>query len=82
VIEVCDHRLLDERSPPNRRLIDVSLSQPPAAAAAERAHPEGEAGEVKFLVIAAPARYRTVNGSIEVEVPPIELNLAGVIDLL
>ncbi len=36
---------------------------------------------VKFLVSAAPARYRTVNGAIELEVPPIELNEAVAIDL-
>jgi Hypothetical glycosyl hydrolase 6/Beta-galactosidase trimerisation domain len=36
---------------------------------------------VKFLVSASPARYRMVNGAVEVEVPAIELNEAVAIDL-
>jgi hypothetical protein len=36
---------------------------------------------VRFLVSAAPPRYRTVNGAVEVELPSIELNEAVAIDL-
>ena len=36
---------------------------------------------VRFLVSTAPARYRMVNGAVEVEVPPMELNEAVAIDL-
>jgi hypothetical protein len=38
--------------------------------------------DVKFLVSAAAPQSRVVNGTIEVEVPPFELNEAVAIDLV